>query len=872
MAPAGYWPQLHAAIEAGADSVYFGLKHFTARAKVGFSIDELPDVMRTLHRRGVRGFVTFNTLIFDHEIGEAAKALARIAEAGADAIIVQDIGILSLARRIVPDLEIHASTQMSVTDAEGARAAAELGASRVTLARELSIKEIAAIAAPVDVELEVFVHGALCVAYSGQCFSSEAWGGRSANRGLCAQACRMPYEMLVDGQLKPLGDARYLLSPNDLFALHQVPELMSLGIAAFKIEGRYKEAVYVAAATCAYRKAVDDAWAGRTLSVSPEEQLDLEQVYSRGMGAHFVTGTDHQAVVTGRVPRHRGVRVGQVVRATDAGVLVKTSHAHQISPLKPGDGIVFDAADWRSPQEAEEGGRVFEVFESANGTVELRFGREAINWSRVRPGDLIWRTDDPTVERKLRVYTQAQAPVSKQLVKVAVTAHVGTPLVAVWSLNGVPIGRWPTKMNESHAPSAGRQARWGRLQPAKGFSPPSPDQPGMTYNGAEVSVKTDDDLVEAKNRGLTVETLRDQFSRLGATPYELAELTLDVRGTPFVPVSLLNQLRREAVEKLVHEQSRPRMAVVRDPSETTGTALSFAPVGGAPIEPRIHLLVRSADQLDAAIEAHPASLTLDYLDLYGLKPSVEKVVASGVACRVASPRILKPGEEKIADFLLRLGCPILVRPAGLLHMLRGREGVELTGDFSLNAANAISARLLLDGGLSRLTPTHDLNAAQIAALARQIGGSRIEAVAYHHLPVFHTEHCVFCRFLSTGTTFEDCGRPCEKHRVELRDSNGRAHPVLADVGCRNTVFGAEAQEASLHMKSWLDAGIGHFRLEFAHESPGQITTIASAFAAAIAGRIGFRELGAELKGTTPQGVTQGSLFVSPGYLELPILQ
>jgi putative protease len=825
MAPAGYWPQLHAAIEAGADSVYFGLKHFTARAKVGFSIDELPDVMRTLHRRGVRGFVTFNTLIFDHEIAEAAKALARIAESGADAIIVQDIGILSLARRIVPDLEIHASTQMSVTDAEGAQAAAELGASRVTLARELSVKEVAAIAAAVNVELEVFVHGALCVAYSGQCFSSEAWGGRSANRGLCAQACRMPYEMLVDGQLKPLGDARYLLSPNDLFALHQIPELTDLGIAAFKIEGRYKEADYVAAATAAYRKAVDDAWAGRALTVSPEEQLDLEQVYSRGMGAHFVTGTNHQTVVTGRVPRHRGVRVGQVVRMTDAGVLVQTSPAHRISPLKPGDGIVFDAADWRSPQEDEEGGRVFELFESANGMIELRFGRDAIKRSRVRSGDFVWRTDDPAVERKLRVYTQAQAPVTKQTVNVAVTAHVGSPLVAVWSVNGL-----------------------------------------------EVTVKAAADLETAQNRGLTLDSLRAQFSRLGGTPYELGELTLDVQGTPFVPVSLLNQLRREAVEKLEVAQSRPRHVVVHDPSAAIAQALAFAPFDPATTDPQIHLLVRTADQLDTAIEARPASLTLDYLDLYGLKPSVEKVIASGVTCRVASPRILKPGEEKIADFLLRLGCPILVRPAGLLHLLRGREDVELTGDFSLNAANAISARLLLESGLARLTPTHDLNAAQVAALARQIGGSRIEAVAYHHLPVFHTEHCVFCRFLSTGTTFEDCGRPCEKHRVELRDSSGRAHPVLADVGCRNTVFGAEAQEASLHLKAWLDAGIGHFRLEFAHESPAQVAAITSAFAGALAGRIDFRELGAALKRSAPQGVTQGSLFVSPGYLELPILQ
>jgi U32 family peptidase len=226
MSPAGYWPQLNAAIEAGADAVYFGLKHFTARAKVGFTLTELPDVMRTLHSRGVKGYVTFNTLIFDHELREAVKTIEQIARAGADSLIVQDVGIAQLAHQIAPDVDVHGSTQMSITSAEGVALAQRFGVSRVVLARELSLKEIAAIREQTDCELEMFVHGALCVSYSGQCFSSEAWGGRSANRGQCAQACRLPYELIVDDVLKPLGDARYLLSPGDLYALHQVPEIM----------------------------------------------------------------------------------------------------------------------------------------------------------------------------------------------------------------------------------------------------------------------------------------------------------------------------------------------------------------------------------------------------------------------------------------------------------------------------------------------------------------------------------------------------------------------------------------------------------------------------------------------------------------------
>src|SRR5580698_4083142 len=322
MSPVGHWPQLNAAIEAGADSCYFGLKHFSARAKVGFDLSELPEVMRTLHRRGVRGCLTFNTLVFEHELAEAARLIGSIAEAGVDALIVQDIGVLKLAHQIAPELELHASTQTSITSAEGVQFALSQGAHRVTLARELSLEEVADIYAKTGADLEIFAHGALCVAYSGQCFSSEAWGGRSANRGQCAQACRLPYQMMVDGRLEPLADARYLLSPGDLYALEQVPEIVRIGVAAMKIEGRYKDAEYVALTTRAYRKAVDDAWAGRSTAVTPEQKAELEQVYSRGLGPFFMTGTNHQAVVNGRAPRHRGLHIGRVTRVEGDGVLI----------------------------------------------------------------------------------------------------------------------------------------------------------------------------------------------------------------------------------------------------------------------------------------------------------------------------------------------------------------------------------------------------------------------------------------------------------------------------------------------------------------------------------------------------------------------
>jgi putative protease len=828
--PAGHWPQLHAAVEAGADAVYFGLTHFTARAKAGFTMAELPEALRTLHARGVKGYVTFNTLIFDNELESAARALASIAEAGADAILVQDWAAVALARRIAPDLEIHGSTQMSITSVEGVRHALGLGVRRMILARELSLDEIRTIRQQTDAELELFVHGALCVSYSGQCFSSEAWGGRSANRGQCAQACRLPYEMLVDGVSKPLGDARYLLSPGDLYALEQVPQIMQIGISALKIEGRYKDAEYVALTTRAYRKAVDEAWAGRERPVDGAVKAELEQVYSRGLGPFFLSGTNHQTVVRGRAPRHRGLRVGHVTRVSPTSVVITPESDPAIPHLKPGDGIVFDAADWRSPGEPEEGGRTYQVLPVAGG-LELAFGNGAVNTSRIRPGDLVWRTHDPEIDKAARPYTTATSPVSRQKVNVRVIARASQCLELEWSMRDL-----------------------------------------------RVRVISDAPLAAAQNRGLTPEFLREQLGRLGNTPYELGELELVSEGSPFAPSSLLNHLRRQAVEKLVELQSKLRSVEIHDPLGVVAQLLP-APKPSAAQATQLHLLVRTAEQLNAALaiapEFAPASITLDYLDLYGLRPSLDRVKAAGIEARVASPRVLKPGEQRIADFLLRCECPILVRSAGLLETLRPAgvrpEGVRLDGDFSLNAANAISADLLLAMGLGRVAPTHDLNAAQIAALARGVDPSRLEAVAYHHLPVFHTEHCVFCRFLSTGTSYRDCGRPCEKHQVALRDSAGRPHPVMADVGCRNTVFGAEAQDASLHLAEWLAAGIRHFRLEFVHETPDQVASIGRAFADFFAGRSTPKELHRTLQRCAPEGVTEGSLYV-PSSALLPVLQ
>ena len=830
MSPAGYWPQLNAAIEAGADAVYFGLKHFTARAKVGFTLAELPDVMRTLHSRGVKGYVTFNTLVFDHELREGVKTIEQIASAGADSLIVQDVGMAQLAHQIAPNVDIHGSTQMSITSAEGVALAQRFGVSRVVLARELSLKDIAAIRAQTDCELEMFVHGALCVSYSGQCFSSEAWGGRSANRGQCAQACRLPYELIVDDVLKPLGDARYLLSPGDLYTLHQVPEMIDIGISTFKIEGRYKDENYVALTTSAYRRAVDAAWEQRPSPVTPAEEVALEQVYSRGLGPWFVNGVNHQAVVSGRSPRHRGVLCGRVTQVSRDSVVVEPTDIQGVAPLKPGDGLVFDAADWRSPQEDEEGGHLYEV-KPVGKRLELRFGNHEIDFARIRPGDWVWRTHDVNVDKAAKPFTHANAPVHKQPVSLRVVARENQPLELTWALASKP--------------------------------------------EISVTVRSNEPLGRANSRSLSADYLHQQLGRLGNTAYRLDALTADISGEPFIPSSLLNRLRQEAVEQLIAQQAHGPTAVTNDPLLTLDNALSAVerqPQATPTASVQLHLLVRTPEQLDAAIAVHPASITLDYLELYGLRPAVERIKEAGITPRVASPRVLKPQEQRVVNFLLRLDCPILVRSGGLLEALQGRHQHPLIGDFSLNVANQIAADTYFKLGVDKITPTHDLNADQISTLAQSIGGERFEVIAYHHLPVFHTEHCVFCRFLSNGTSYLDCGHPCESHKLALRDVQGREHPVMADVGCRNTVFGAEAQVASRHLDQMMRSGIVHYRLEFVHESADDVRKVAAAFQRYFAGKLSAPEMDQALQKIAPQGTTEGSLLVPENYLTLPVIQ
>ena len=331
LAPAGGAEALRAAVRGGADAVYVGLEAFNARRGAeNFTLEALREAAAYAHLRGVRVYVALNTAVLPREAADALECARQAYRAGADAFIVQDIGIAAELSRTLPDARLDVSTQMNVHNAAGVRAAARLGARRVTLARELALPEIAALAreaAAWDMEVEAFAHGALCVCYSGQCLMSSLIGGRSANRGMCAQACRLPYELRNRALQKPLpAPGEHLLSPQDLCAVDLVPELLEAGVASLKVEGRMKSPEYVQAVTGVYRAVIDRVLAAdarraegepwpASARAGAEERRVLEEAFSRGFTTAYLEGERGNGIMSYRRPNNRGVFVGRVAQA-----------------------------------------------------------------------------------------------------------------------------------------------------------------------------------------------------------------------------------------------------------------------------------------------------------------------------------------------------------------------------------------------------------------------------------------------------------------------------------------------------------------------------------------------------------------------------
>ena len=832
LAPAGDWDCARAAVENGADAIYFGLDRFNARMRAqNFTEADLPALMEFLHRRGVRGYVTFNTLVFTDELADAEDYLRSVISAGVDAAIVQDVGICRLIRKISPDFPIHGSTQLTVTSPAGVEFARSLGCELVVLARENSIREIEAIqtaqrdqasvaGTPAPLPLEVFVHGALCVAYSGQCLTSESLGGRSANRGECAQACRMPYELVSDGQTVDLGDRRYLLSPQDLSGLEVLPDLVRAGVRSLKIEGRLKSAEYVASITRVYRRALDQLAASASAGHSSESRYELEMAFSRGLYTGWFRGINNQELAHARFGKKRGVYLGEVSAVGPNAVRLRLE-----GPLKPGDGVGFDAG---RPDLPEEGGRIYGVRPLRDGFVELTFGSGAVDFQRIEVGHRLWKTDDPELNRDLRKTFEGEAPRQTRPLRFEVHGSAGAPMTLI------------VRDSEGHV----------------------------------VQVSSSILLMVAQKRPMTVESLGDSLGRLGGTPFHLGGMEVHLEGALILPVSELNRLRREAIAQLEILRAAPRIwnllpaapgshsvaAAVRPDSIPTVPSTTAAKT------PELIVLVRSLAQLDAALRCGVTTIYCDFEDPKKYREAVTTFhtaygcsVAPGAArpeIWVAPPRVFKPGEEWILKQVVSSNADgYLVRNPEHLRFFAGQRR---RGDFSLNVANPLAADwFITHQQLERVTVSYDLNAEQVAGLLRAAPPEWFELTLHQHMPLFHMEHCVFCAFLSQGTDYTNCGRPCDKHVVKLRDRTGAEHPLKADSGCRNTVFNARAQTGAESLGRFLELGARVFRIEFVDETAEQVATVIGRYRALLRGEITGQALWQELKLSSQLGVTRG---------------
>ena len=797
LAPAGGWDCVRAAIANGADAIYFGLPRFNARLRAdNFTEVELPEVVAFCHWHGVKAYVAFNTLVFTGELADAADYLRLLNRAGVDALIVQDVGLVRMAREIVPELPIHASTQMTITSPEGAEFGRELGVERAVLARELSLRELEKFS-PERMPLEVFVHGALCVAYSGQCLTSESLGQRSANRGECAQACRMPYDLLVDGAVRDLGDKRYLLSPQDLAAVGEIPALIAAGVVSFKIEGRLKSPEYVAAVCQVYRKALDAALAEREFQAGAEDRYQLEMTFSRGLYTGWMHGVQHQELVSARFGKKRGPFAGRVESVGRDYIALVPS-----VPLKPGDGVVFDTG---GDTNDEQGGRIFEM----KGQ-RLYFQHGRIDFGKLRVGDRVWKTDDPALNKRLQQSYAGKIEPRRRIVVDLLVSGRGGEMMRVEAVSGESV----------------------------------------------ISALS---LEAARTAPLTTEKLREHLGRFGDTAYALGELRNELEGGVILPIGELNRLRRELVFQL--DTAR---AVQRTEHRTPVAELVErvrAQRTDAPRPVMLRVLCRSMEQLAAALTAGVSEVYVDFEDIRRYADAVKLVrTREGVAVFLATPRIQKAGESGFFR-LIENAAPdgVLIRNLGAITHFQNNTELRKVGDFSLNVANPLSADIFKQHGLERLTISYDLNIEQVLELLAAAPPEWFELTMHQHMPMFHMEHCVFAAFLSSGKDYTDCGRPCDRHRVHLRDRVGMEHPLRADVGCRNTLFNAVAQTGARFFAQLDAAGLRDYRVELLEESEEEAAKVIVAYQQLLSGEQHGEDLWRTLRAQSQLGVTRGTL-------------
>ena len=811
--PVGNMDMCQAAIHNGANAIYVGMPEFNARGRsTDHTFEQLKEIINECHLYGVSVHVAFNVLIFEDELEKAKELIEKLIPLGPDAIIVQDLGLVSLIKKIAPDQVIHASTQMTITNEHAIEFTKDLDIKRYVLGRENSLSEIKKIKEATDKELEVFVHGALCVAYSGQCFTSEGIGGRSANRGQCAQSCRFEYDLFVDGEKKDLIDKKYLVSPQDLCGIEQVPQLKELGIESLKVEGRLKSPQFVSSVARSYRKVLDD---------DQEEEKNLSNemaiTYSRGFFPGWLNGVDHQQLVDGTFGSNRGLKVGQVLELKRNAIIIGSD-----IKINNGDGVLFTSVS--KDRVTEIGTKVYEVFKFRNGRYELKFSKE-FDVSKVLIGFNVYVNSSPALTKELTKSFSDKNYKKKIPIEIEASALVGSPIE-------------------------------------------------ITYKTSNTSVtlRGETELEQAKKE-TTKESVIKELESLGATDFKSIKTSVNLSSpTPFIPNKMLKVLRRDACALLREEILKEKKI------ELNQVTLPELVESSASSKEKFTVLLREKSQVEDFLEEirnqstykdDLDSIILDFEFGKDYLSSLALVREEGIKCGIATNRILKPGEYHHLKVLLRLDPDYIVaRNLGALQFLKlHNEKIEIRGDFSLNVANSLTADYLFSKGFESLSPGYDLNEDQLIELIQKSKNKNFELTIHQYMPSFHMEHCVFAAFLSKGSSFKDCGKPCEKHKVELHDSFGNKHFIKADQECRNTMFNATSISAASLIEKTKNLGVSLYRIEALFENGAEVFEKFKAYSSLINEEINSQELNSILGQKESYGLSSGQLFKKDTYLD-----
>jgi U32 family peptidase len=802
LAPAGSFTALKAALANGANAVYLGGKTFSARAYAdNFTLEEITEAVKLAHFWHTKVYVALNTLVSDEEMVSAVFYTAELYRAGVDAIIIQDLGLLELLRQALPELDLHASTQMGVHNAAGCNLLASLGVKRVILSRELSLADMQAVRVATKIGLETFVHGALCICFSGQCLFSSLVGSRSGNRGRCAQPCRLAYR-LVNDYGEPVDvqhPGLYLLSPRDLFGYEKLEQLHALNLDAWKIEGRMKKPEYVAVVTGVYSRALQELGQSGKLKKDQEALRRLLQVFNRDHNCGYWEGNPGASLMSYARPNNRGVLAGRIVGRSGDQIKVKLSQ-----PLFLGDMLELwvSTGSRETLTVSEIGGKAGPVESAAPGETVL------LAASAGREGDRVFKIfDAPLINEARQSYTEF--PVKP--LHFTIQARLGQPL-------------------------------WLRAQDDDGYA---------------AEQKSDYVVEAAVNSVSDMTSVKVQLGRLGGSGYGLGEVEGELDQNVMLPSSVLNKARRALVDELLYQrQSREQRPFdqIRFAQSVKNNTL---PTRRA-LPSRMQLSVLAADREQALLAASRGVHDI-YLDAVGFAgrekldyPLIAKEVErQGSRLIPYLPQIILPQEEAawrelIISWHNNSIEAVVINNIGQLALMRelGWDRALYAG-MGINCFNSYACRLLQEQGVSRVILSPELTDEQLREL--RPGALETEVFAQGALQLMVSEYCA-AGALRGGRDLADgkdqaCSRPClqDGTKLHLRDEKGFIFPLRFDSACRMHVFNSREHCLFKEIPALQQAGVGRLLLDLRLYNRQRAGRLLDLYLLAVKDRISFEE-------------------------------